>query len=82
MKRMRWILALAISSLVLAPVAGAAPRLVAWWPMFEGQGQIVHDYSGNGNNGVLGTSTAVEASDPTWFHGGVLNASASTAASS
>ena len=29
MKYMRWILALAISSLVLAPVAGAAPRLIS-----------------------------------------------------
>jgi hypothetical protein len=73
MTRMRWIFALIISSLVFVPVAGAAPRLLAWWPMFEGQGQIVHDLSGNGNNGVLGSTTAVEASDPTWFHGGVLN---------
>jgi hypothetical protein len=63
---------------VLAAVAGtaraAASPLVGYWPMIEGRGQIVHDFSGNGNNGVLGSSSAVEPSDPTWIRGGLLGA--------
>ena len=42
--------------------------------MIEGSGQIVHDFSGHGNNGILGTSTAVEPSDPTWIRGGLFGA--------
>jgi hypothetical protein len=56
------------------PAAAGAWSLVAYWPMNEGSGQVVHDLSGNGNNGVLGGSAAVEASDPSWIHGGLLGA--------
>ncbi len=42
--------------------------------MIEGSGQVVHDFSGNGNTGVLGSSTAVDASDPTWIRGGLFGA--------
>jgi Concanavalin A-like lectin/glucanases superfamily len=72
---MRKLLVLAAFALILAPAATASPLpLVGYWPMFEGQGQIVHDFSGMGNNGVLGTSAAVEASDPTWIRGGLFGA--------
>ena len=27
--------------------------LVAYWPMTEGEGNIIHDISGNGNNGII-----------------------------
>lgn len=57
-----------------AGTASAAGPLVGYWPMIEGHGQIVHDFSGNGNNGVRGSSTAVEPSDPTWISGGLLGA--------
>lgn len=57
------------------PASGAAAvPLVGYWPMIEGSGQIVHDFSGHGNNGVLGSSTAVEPSDPTWIKGGLFGA--------
>ena len=32
----------------------------------DGSGQTITDASGNGNNGVLGATTAVESTDPTW----------------
>jgi hypothetical protein len=57
-----------------APAAAAGPALVGYWPMIEGSGQVVHDLSGRGNNGVLGTTAAVESSDPAWIRGGVLSA--------
>lgn len=65
----------AVLTAVLAASAGAAPLpLAGYWPMNEGQGQIVRDVSGNGNNGVRGTSAAVEASDPAWIAGGLFGA--------
>jgi hypothetical protein len=58
----------------VAPASAAPLPLVGYWPMLEGSGQVVHDFSGRGNNGVLGSSTAVEASDPTWIRGGLFGA--------
>lgn len=40
--------------------------LAGYWPLDEGSGQVTADVSGNGNDGVLGTSSAVETSDPAW----------------
>lgn len=37
--------------------------------MYEGSGQVVHDLSGHGNNGMLGTTPGVDANDPTWIRG-------------
>ncbi len=58
------ILALAVpsTSFAIGPLAG-------WWPMNEGKGQTVYDWSGNGNNGMLGTTPGVDANDPTWIAG-------------
>lgn len=67
-------IALAALVMLLVTAAPASAGLVAYWPMDEGSGQIVHDFSGHGNNAVLGTSTAVEASDPTWIRGGLFGA--------
>lgn len=50
-----------------AAAARAAP--VAAWHLDEGDGQIASDTSGRGNAGVLGTSSATEASDPAWIPG-------------
>jgi Concanavalin A-like lectin/glucanases superfamily len=44
-------------------------RLTAWWPLAEGSGQVVHDLSGNGNNGTLGSTPGPDANDPTWIKG-------------
>ena len=37
--------------------------------MNEGKGQTVRDWSGNGNNGQLGSTAGVDANDPTWIRG-------------
>jgi hypothetical protein len=39
--------------------AGVLDSVAGWWPMYEGSGQTVHDLSGKGNHGTLG-STALE----------------------
>lgn len=73
---MRTLVVLAASGL-LALLAGGSARaagpLAAYWPLLEGRGQIAHDFSGNGNHGILGSTTAVEASDPTWIRGSFLS---------
>lgn len=35
----------------------------------EGSGQVVYDASGNGNNGTVGTTSGVNANEPTWTTG-------------
>ncbi len=42
--------------------------LVAYWPLDEGSGQTVADASGNNLDGILGETSTVEASDPTWVN--------------
>ena len=36
--------------------AGVLDSVSGWWPMYEGSGQTVHDLSGKGNNGTLGST--------------------------
>jgi hypothetical protein len=56
------------AALVSANSASAAiPALVGYWPLVEGSGQVVHDFSGYGNNGQLGSTSGVDANDPTWI---------------
>jgi hypothetical protein len=65
-------LAAAIAALALPTTASAAGPfdvLAAWWPMNEGSGQVVRDWSGNGNNGILGSTPGVDQNDPTWIKG-------------
>jgi hypothetical protein len=65
------------AALVAAAFALAAPSaasaqsfpLVGWWPMNEGSGQTVRDWSGHGNNGYLGSTTGVDDADPAWIRG-------------
>ena len=40
--------------------------LVGWYRLDEGSGQIVTDASGNNNNGMLGSTTGSDTTDPTW----------------
>jgi methionine-rich copper-binding protein CopC len=49
-----------------ASLTGTETGLVAYYPLNEGTGQTVEDKSANTNNGTMGTSAAVDASDPTW----------------
>src|SRR4051794_30210620 len=49
--------------------AGVLDSVTGWWPMYEGSGQVVHDLSGNGDNGMLGTTPGPDANDPTWIRG-------------
>ncbi|HEY1367142.1 MAG TPA: LamG domain-containing protein [Gaiellaceae bacterium] len=54
------------------PVASGAAvsfPLQGYWPLNEGSGQIIHDWSGHGHNGWLGSSTAPDANDPAWIRG-------------
>jgi len=54
--------------LIAAPAASAADNpIMGLWPIDEGSGQTAYDYSGKGNRGVLGATSAVETSDPSWF---------------
>jgi hypothetical protein len=64
----------AVTAMFAAPATAESLPLVAYWPMIEGRGQVIHDFSGNRNNGVMGASTAVEPSDPTWIAGGLFGA--------
>jgi hypothetical protein len=43
--------------------------LEGYWPMNEGSGQVVRDWSGNGNHGQLGASPTPDSNDPTWIRG-------------
>ena len=52
-----------------APAASFAGPLAGWWPMNEGQGQTIYDWSGNGNNGMLGATPGVDPFDPVWTDG-------------
>jgi hypothetical protein len=46
--------------------------LVALWRFDEATGQILQDYSGGGNYGILGATTAASTNDPEWVKGGLL----------
>jgi hypothetical protein len=62
----------ALAAVFVAPAAASAASnpfdaLTGWWPMYEGSGQTVHDLSGHGDNGQLGSTPGVDANDPTWI---------------
>ncbi len=43
------------------------PNLIVYWNFDEGEEQVVHDLSGNGNNGYLGReSQGADSRDPYW----------------
>jgi hypothetical protein len=52
--------------------AGVLDSVQGWWPMYEGSGQVVHDLSGKGNNGTLGSTTGADANDPAWIRAGLF----------
>ena len=59
-----------VAALCLPGTAAAADfPLSAYWPLNEGKGQVVRDWSGNGNHGQLGSTPGVDANDPSWIKG-------------
>lgn len=63
--------AAAAALLLAAPSVAQANSfpLMGWWPMNEGSGQTVRDWSGRGNHGFLGSTTGVDDNDPSWIRG-------------
>ena len=63
-------LAAVAAACLIAPSASiASGPLAGWWPMNEGSGQTVYDWSGNDNHGTLGSTPGVDANDPAWTNG-------------
>jgi len=59
-----------IAALCLPGTAAATDfPLSAYWPLNEGKGQVVRDWSGKGNHGQLGSTPGVDANDPSWIKG-------------
>jgi hypothetical protein len=59
-----------VAALCLPGTAAAADfPLSAYWPLNEGKGQVVRDWSGKGNHGQLGSTPGVDANDPSWIKG-------------
>jgi Concanavalin A-like lectin/glucanases superfamily len=50
-----------------APAVAFNNPIMAAWPIDEGSGQSVHDFSGHDNRGVLGGSSAADSGDPAWI---------------
>ena len=64
------VLAVLATVLALPATAGADVwPLSGYWPMYEGKGQVVHDISGNGNHGRLGSSNSTDGRDADWTRG-------------
>ncbi|MFL6617364.1 MAG: LamG-like jellyroll fold domain-containing protein [Povalibacter sp.] len=63
-----------IQTLSDTTLQGTETNLVAYYRLDESSGQVINDATANSNDGVLGTSSAAESSDPGRFH-----ASANTA---
>jgi len=65
--------ALVLAVLLLVALPGTATAdvwpLSGYWPMYEGRGQVVHDISGNGNHGRLGSSRSTDGRDADWVTG-------------
>lgn len=63
----------AILAALLVPGTASATSydfpLTGYWPLNEGKGQVVRDWSGNGNHGQLGSTPGVDANDPSWIKG-------------
>jgi hypothetical protein len=55
-------------SLCVAPSAMALDNpILGLWPIDEGSGQTVGDFSGKSNRGILGASAAADPGDPKWM---------------
>jgi hypothetical protein len=61
--------ALALLLATAAPAAAWEWPLRGYWPMSEGKGQTVRDWSGNGNHGTLGRTGGSDGRDAEWIRG-------------
>jgi concanavalin A-like lectin/glucanase superfamily protein len=62
----------AMLGLLAAPSGASAldfGKVTGWWPLNEGRGQTIYDWSGQGNHGTLGSTPVADANDPTWIKG-------------
>jgi hypothetical protein len=59
---------LLLAAMIPASASADSP-LAGYWPMYEGKGQVVHDISGNGNDGRLGSSLNTDGRDADWVKG-------------
>jgi hypothetical protein len=73
MKPVRVVTTLAVLFSLAVPAAASAATpdfpLRGWWPLNEGRGQTIYDWSGRGNTGYLGSTPQVDANDPSWTKG-------------
>ena len=66
---------LTIAAVLVALLAAAAPAaatewpLRGYWPLFEGSGQTIHDFSGHRNEGRLGRTGGTDGRDAEWVRG-------------
>ncbi len=58
-----------IFDLMQQELTGLEPGLVAYYQFNESTGQIATDVSGNGHDGQLGSTAAIDTRDPTWTSG-------------
>jgi hypothetical protein len=68
------VLAPLVAALVLlaAPTGASAldfGKVRGWWPLNEGKGQTIYDWSGYRNHGTLGSTPGVDSNDPSWIKG-------------
>jgi hypothetical protein len=68
-----------IQSSMSVYLSGNEPGLIGYWRMNEGSGQVMTDYSPYSNDGVLGATSNIEASDPLYVSGCPLTAPSSVA---
>jgi hypothetical protein len=64
----------AMLGLMVAPTGASATgidigKVRGWWPLNEGKGQTVYDWSSYRNHGTLGSTPGVDANDPSWIKG-------------
>ncbi len=55
-----------ISAAYRQRIAPTPPGLVGYWRLDEGSGQVLDNRGSDGTDGTLGSSTAVEGTDPAW----------------
>ena len=69
--RARVLAPLTVAAALALPAAASAASfpLQAWWPLAEGKGQVIKDWSGRGHDGFLGSTPGPDVNDPTWVKG-------------
>jgi hypothetical protein len=63
---------IAALALLMMPSGASAldfGKVKGWWPLNEGRGQTVRDWSGYRNHGILGSTPSADAHDPSWIKG-------------